>query len=428
MSSKLKGVLGESSIVLMYDGHTINIQKETDRFLYEKFKDLLNQNDNEVLVREFLDVKSRIETYTNKTFEVKDKRLYLKGDDKPLPENITKRLLELETAGEDFMPLIRFWKKLKQNPSQASIDQLYGFMVHNNIGLDESGNIVVEKGVKQKAGAPVGELVDCHTGLVDNSIGMEVSMKWEDVDDNPDQTCSHGLHVGAPDYVRQFYNNNIIIKCLVNPKDVVSIPTDYNNTKMRVCRYVVAGYSDKSEHKPIYRFEDFLVTPPEESLSQMETQSKVEVKKETKKDPKVKTKKGKVKVGRNKLTTKYLKKFSEMTAKEVVELIKADYGVIMTQSLKSKKAIVNAASKIASNHEELKEVVEPEVFILTGVTSWAKRMSVGSQDDLSALIGTKFIITDEKGFWNDGDESFLYESLNTGERYHKNYLELKSKK
>ncbi len=419
MSSKLKGVLGESSIVLMYDGHTINIQKETDRFLYEKFKDLLKQNDNEVLVREFLDVKSRIESYTNKTFEVKDKRLYLKGDDKPLPENITKRLLELETAGEDFMPLIRFWKKLKQNPSQASIDQLYGFMVHNNIGLEESGNIVVEKGVKQKAGAPVGELVDCRTGLVDNSIGMEVSMKWEDVDDNPNQTCSRGLHVGAPEYVRQHYGNDILIKCLVNPKDVVSIPTDYNNTKMRVCRYVVAGYSDKSEHKPIYRFEDFLVTPPEESLSQMETQSKVEVKKETKKDPKVKTKKGKVKVGRNKLTTKYLKKFSEMTAKEVVELIKAEYGVVMTQSLKSKKAIVNAASKIASNHEELAEVVEPKFFILKELSPDANNLVKEDKKLLKGLVGTKFTLSKEKATVGD---TYLYQSEVNGLTFHQQFL------
>jgi len=30
-----------------------------------------------------------------------------------------------------------------------------------------------------------------------------------------------------------------VVKVLVNPEDVVSIPTDYNDAKMRTCKYVV---------------------------------------------------------------------------------------------------------------------------------------------------------------------------------------------
>ena len=360
MSNKLKAVMGENSIILTYDGATINIQKDTDRYLYEEFKVLLRQSDNEVLIAKFLDVKARIETYTNKTFEVKDNRLYLKGDDKPLPTNIAKKLLELEKHQEDFMPLIRFWKKLKQNPSEASIEQLYGFMVHNNIGLDESGNIVVEKGVKQKKGAPVGELVDCRNGLVDNSVGMEVSMKREDVDDNPNQTCSHGLHVGAPEYVRKHYSGDIIVKCLVNPADVVAVPIDYNNTKMRVCRYIVAGFSDKSTFKPVYKFEDFIVQPEGEVLDQMKQASETEVQPEiiereveAKKKEKAGSKKAKTDKKPDKLLKKYTDKFSTMKSKQIMDFIGKNYGVLMTHSPKSKAAIIKAAAKIAANHEEL---------------------------------------------------------------------------
>ena len=35
--------------------------------------------------------------------------------------------------------------------------------------------------------------------------------------------------------------NVIIVSCIVNPMNVVSIPTDYNGAKMRVCEYKVSA-------------------------------------------------------------------------------------------------------------------------------------------------------------------------------------------
>ena len=352
---KFKGLVGESSIMLKYGEEVINIQKETDRYLYEEFKDLLKENNEQKLIEKFLNVKERIDKYTNKVFEVKQQALYFKGDTEPLPDNIAKKLLELESNKEDFMPLVRFWKKLKENPSKESIAQLYGFMLHNNIGLSESGDIVVEKGVNQKVGAPVGELVDCHTGRVDNSIGMEVFMERDKVDSDPNRTCSHGLHVGAPDYVRRHYGGNIIVKCLVNPRDVVSVPVDYNNTKMRVCRYTVVGYSDKSNYKPVYSLSDFLQTPLPQDVEAMEKIStNTPVKKGV--DPDVVSKKSKKDKVPSKLLNKYSKKFSVMKAKEVMDYVEKKFGIVMEYSPKSKAAIVKAAAKIAANDEEIRKM------------------------------------------------------------------------
>jgi len=37
----------------------------------------------------------------------------------------------------------------------------------------------------------------------------------------------------------------------VNPKDVVSVPVDYNNTKMRVCRYeVISVFGSQDTPEP----------------------------------------------------------------------------------------------------------------------------------------------------------------------------------
>jgi hypothetical protein len=353
MSTKIKGVVGESSIVLHYHGEAITIQAATDRLLFEELKDLIKSGDIEKLTNKFLDVKARIEKYTDKNFYIQDKRMYLKGEDKPIPDDIARMLLKVEASGEDFMPLVRFWKKLQSNPSQASIDQLFGFVTQNMIPLTELGDIVVEKGVKQKMGAPVGDLVDCHTGAVDNSIGMEVSMDRGMVDENPDQTCSHGLHVGAPEYVRNHYSSSIIVVCTVNPRDVVAVPKDYKNTKMRVCKYIVVGYSHKSDYKPVYKFKDFIINPTEELRGDMESLSLCEATTPAE-DKVVKTSKAKILAkSDNKAVKKFNKNFNKMTGKQIIKFVFDTFGVQLPHNPKSKTAIVNKAAKIAADSLEL---------------------------------------------------------------------------
>jgi hypothetical protein len=356
MSSKIKGLVAESSVILHYQGNAITIQAATDRLLFVELRQIIKDGDWVKLTEKFLDVKARIEKYTDKNFYIQDKNLYLKGEDQPIPKNISKKLLELEASGEDFMPVVRFWKKLQSNPSEASREQLFGFVTHNKIPLTEMGDIVVEKGVDQKSGAPVGELVDCRTGSVDNSIGTEVYMARKHVDENPEETCSHGLHVGAPDYVRRHYKNSIIVVCVVNPRDVVAVPTDYNNTKMRVCRYVVMGYSDKSLYKPVYSFSDFIIKPSGQLLDSLESVSSA-TPQERLPDDKVKTAKSTKSVLMNdKKLKRFAKNFSKMTGKQIIEYVLKNFGVQLPHNPKSKNAIIKKASKIAADNDEIKPV------------------------------------------------------------------------
>ena len=80
---------------------------------------------------------------------------------------------------------------------------------------------------------------DCHTRTMDIQIGKPVSMSREECDSNPNNTCSSGLHIGAPGYVQSFGygENKAIIACLVNPADVVAVPHDYSYMKMRTSKY-----------------------------------------------------------------------------------------------------------------------------------------------------------------------------------------------
>lgn len=357
MQNKVKGVVGEKSIILHYGGDTITIQSETDRLLFEEFKELIKLGDMTTLIERFLSVKERIEKYTNKTFYIKSGKLFLKGDDVEIPELLAKKLLEMEATGADFMPLVRFWKKLKSNPSSKSIEQLYGFIEVNNIPITEMGDIVTEKGVNQRRGAPAGELVDARTGNIDNSIGMEVIMDRSKVDDNPNQACSHGLHVGAPDYVRRFYSQNILVECVVNPRDVVAVPTDYKNTKMRVCRYVVVGYSQKvaAKDKPVYKLSEFIKIPEPEVQEKMESLSSGEKSKQDV-DKNVISKKAKEETKVNKrILNKYMKKLAKKTARQVLDLVKEKLDIELPHNPKSKAAIVKKAAKLFAEDEEVRK-------------------------------------------------------------------------
>jgi len=62
-------------------------------------------------------------------------------------------------------------------------------------------------------------------------------MNRDNVNPDANETCSHGLHVGAFAYANTF--SELLLEVEVNPKDVVAVPPDYNNQKMRVCEYKV---------------------------------------------------------------------------------------------------------------------------------------------------------------------------------------------
>lgn len=81
---------------------------------------------------------------------------------------------------------------------------------------------------------------DWHTMSSTIKLGEPVQMPREDCNNDPNVTCSKGLHVGAPGYVSRFGfgDENYILACLVNPMHVVAVPYDYNGEKMRTCEYL----------------------------------------------------------------------------------------------------------------------------------------------------------------------------------------------
>jgi hypothetical protein len=90
------------------------------------------------------------------------------------------------------------------------------------------------------------EYTDWHSGTTNVRLGGTVSMDRSAVDCNPSNSCSSGLHIGAPGYVKNFGggDQNVHLACLVNPMNICAIPADYSYQKMRVCEYYAYGIVD----------------------------------------------------------------------------------------------------------------------------------------------------------------------------------------
>jgi len=88
-------------------------------------------------------------------------------------------------------------------------------------------------------------------------VGEPITMPREECDSDPEVTCSAGLHVGSMEYVHDFgYGGGVILEVLVSPRNVVAVPTDYNNTKMRTCEYYPIAITN-GENSDIYLESDY---------------------------------------------------------------------------------------------------------------------------------------------------------------------------
>ena len=152
--------------------------------------------------------------------------------------SLTTRMLQQLNEGFNLVPMAKFLANLMQNPSYRAVCDLYSFLEYGKMPITEDGCFLAYKKVRE-------DYRDIYTGLFDNTPGRPdpVEMPRNRVNEDPDQTCSKGLHCCSFEYLSSYGcgpgNRVVIVK--VNPRDVVAIPKDYNNTKMRVCRYWVIG-------------------------------------------------------------------------------------------------------------------------------------------------------------------------------------------
>ncbi|WP_292976279.1 hypothetical protein [Mycobacterium sp.] len=171
----------------------------------------------------------------------------------PVEEVVLAAAIRLTSSTADLAPLGAFLRRLERNPSPASRSQLFGWLKAGGFTLTTDGHIVGYKSVRADGfSAHAGrEPVNVRaqdgtsqtiTGHVPYPVGATVSMDRDLVDDNRNSACSVGLHVGTFGYAERFSEQMLVV--LVDPADVVSVPTHADAEKMRVCRLYVAARHD----------------------------------------------------------------------------------------------------------------------------------------------------------------------------------------
>lgn len=157
-------------------------------------------------------------------------------DNVPLPTYLGQRLKNFADSGADYKYLLKFWENLKQNPSYRSINNLFDFLERVHCPITKDGLIQCYKTVKS-------DYWDKYTGNTHhNTTGSTISVPRGTVDDDREQQCSFGIHVGGLKYIHWYGNQSSgdrIMEVFVNPKDFVAVPTDHDFHKARVCEYVV---------------------------------------------------------------------------------------------------------------------------------------------------------------------------------------------
>ncbi len=204
--------------------------------MYQRVVDAIKAGDKDT-VDAVICPKKVVIDYGNGNISIQGDTLYWKGEE--FHNSLARRMIQMLQDGFDIKPMVAFMENLMTNPSKRAVTELYGFLEKNSLPITPDGCFLAYKKIKQ-------DYTDCYTGTMDNSVGKVVEMERYRVDDDQNRTCSTGLHFCSRDYLSHFGGERIVI-VKINPRDVVSIPTDYNDSKGRACRYEVVDEIDKEK-------------------------------------------------------------------------------------------------------------------------------------------------------------------------------------
>lgn len=181
-------------------------------------------------------------------------QLYFDGD--PIEGLLVDHILRsLEAGLQDTTGLVKFLENLKENPQPESVAMLYDWLQANGkFTIDTDGMLVGYKGVSSdgKSIHSGKAIVDgiVVTGRIPNDPGSVIEMPRSEVQFDPSIGCHTGLHVGTYDYARSFGQGSLL-EVRLNPRDVVSVPTDCSAQKLRCCRYTVVGTISDPYPQPV---------------------------------------------------------------------------------------------------------------------------------------------------------------------------------
>ena len=217
------------TVVIGNKPHTI----AKSHITYSKVVDAIKAGDW-AKVADLVEPKKVVLNYGKGNVSVQGEQLFWKG--KPMHNALATRMITMLQDEFPIEPLVNFMENLMTNPSKRAVDELYGFLEKNSLPITPDGHFLAYKKVRD-------DYMDIYSNTMLNAPGQVLEMERNEVNDDKDQTCSSGLHFCSQEYLPHFGtgSGNRVVIVKINPRDVVSIPSDYNNAKGRTCRYEVVG-------------------------------------------------------------------------------------------------------------------------------------------------------------------------------------------
>lgn len=199
-----------------------------------------------------------------------------------MPEDFVLKIIKAEESGDqnEVNKYINFWSFLSLNPDSRVRENLFWFIRKWDVQISPAGFIIAYRNValKQKANItydnakhtlydfykslyidrtkiptnllkefsnvcdgnydPYGNIYTDHYSYTFSiRLGEPVRMDRELCNPNQEESCSTGLHCGAKGWLKKNNFGNVGIMVLVNPANVVAVPTIDQYGKMRCCEY-----------------------------------------------------------------------------------------------------------------------------------------------------------------------------------------------
>lgn len=249
-------IMQGTKIVILIDNQSHTIDKS--HIAYAAIVAAIKQNEWDV-VKDLISPKKLIINYGQGNVSIKGETVYWK--DCEMSNTLTNRMVSMINEGFSIEPLVLFMENLMKNPSRRAVTELYSFLENADLPITSDGHFLAYKKVRSdfkdiysstvlnKPYSYMTELEKQSLPIQVNEVTIDtngestvVSMERNQVDDIADHTCSYGLHFCSQGYLGSVGGSDSKIVILkINPRDVVSIPVDYNFTKGRCCQYEIVG-------------------------------------------------------------------------------------------------------------------------------------------------------------------------------------------
>ena len=147
-------------------------------------------------IRDLIEIKKSIEVLAGGKLKVEDEEtIYYDGT--LMNKALARRIFTLISEQGSLDSLIAFMENLVQNSSFRAVNELYGFLDACNLPITKDGCFLAYKKVGH-------DYKDLYSRTFDNSLGKEVSMPRNHVDEDKNRTCSAALHCCSFEYLTHY--------------------------------------------------------------------------------------------------------------------------------------------------------------------------------------------------------------------------------